>query len=346
MAKNNGSGSVLIMRFSALGDVAMTIPCVYDVCRNHPDRQFVFLTRTFPARLFVNAPENLVVRGIDTADYKGVRGLLRLFRGLRQEFNIDCVVDLHDVLRTQILRKFALMSGITVRHIDKGRTEKRALTRKNRKVLKQLEPTIERYRDTLRRAGLDITSSFHSIFETKAADASLFAKASSDKKSVERWYGIAPFAKHPGKILPVETMRKVVDALKTVDNVKIFLFGGGEKENAILQQWSGENVVNMAELKIGLEGELALMSRLDAIVTMDSANMHFASLVGTRAVTVWGATHPFAGFMGHGQCIKDAVQLPLPCRPCSIFGNKPCHLGDYPCLAGITPDAILRLLTP
>lgn len=344
MGKNKEHGSVLIIRFSALGDVAMTIPGVYDICRNHPDRHFIFLTRKFPARLFVNPPDNLTVRGIDTSDFSGITGLFSLYRSLDREFGIECVVDLHDVLRTQIMRKFAWLNRKRVHHIDKGRREKRALIRKRNKVLKQLRPTEERYRDTLERAGLDVTPSFKSIFENHKADASLFAAASEEKQPGEKWYGIAPFAKHPGKILPPTTMKKVVEILRKTEGVKVFLFGGGEKENAILEEWSGGNVMNMAHLQLGLEGELALISRLDAIVTMDSANMHFASLVGTRAVTVWGATHPFAGFMGHGQSHRDIVQLPLPCRPCSIFGNKPCMYGDFHCLTGIKAEEIIHTL--
>ena len=43
--------------------------------------------------------------------------------------------------------------------------------------------------------------------------------------------------------------------------------------------------------------ELNLMSHLDVMLSMDSANMHLASLVNIPVVSVWGATHPYAGFM-------------------------------------------------
>ena len=82
------------------------------------------------------------------------------------------------------------------------------------------------------------------------------------------------------------------------------------------------------------------MSQLDTMVSMDSANMHLASICGTRVVSVWGATHPYAGFMGWNQSVDDAVQLDMPCRPCSIYGNRPCLRGDYACLNNIDPVAI------
>ena len=60
--------------------------------------------------------------------------------------------------------------------------------------------------------------------------------------------------------------------------------------------------------------------------------MHLASLVGTRVVSIWGATHPYAGFLGYGQRESDCIQRALDCRPCSIYGNKKCRYGDYRCL--------------
>ena len=85
------------------------------------------------------------------------------------------------------------------------------------------------------------------------------------------------------------------------------------------------------------------MSHLDTMVSMDSANMHLASLTGTRVVSVWGATHPYCGFMGWQQKEEDAVQInTLSCRPCSVFGNKPCHRGDFACMNNILPEEIIQ----
>jgi hypothetical protein len=60
-------------------------------------------------------------------------------------------------------------------------------------------------------------------------------------------------------------------------------------------------------------------------------------------VSVWGATHYFAGFLGYGQSEKDIVEISdLECRPCSVFGNKPCYRGDYACLNQIEISEILN----
>ena len=91
-----------------------------------------------------------------------------------------------------------------------------------------------------------------------------------------------------------------------------------------------------------LQEELVLMSHLDVMVSMDSANMHLASLVHVPVVSVWGATHPYAGFMGWNQDDDMTVQVQLPCRPCSVFGNKACYRGDMACMNRITPEMIIN----
>ena len=112
--------------------------------------------------------------------------------------------------------------------------------------------------------------------------------------------------------------------------------GDADKKYLVAPQWSADKIAVLG----GIDKELILMSHLDVMLSMDSSNMHLASLVGTPVVSVWGATHPYAGFMGWGQSESNAVMIDMPCRPCSIYGNKICTKGDYPCLTGITPEQI------
>ncbi|MDE6443620.1 MAG: glycosyltransferase family 9 protein [Muribaculaceae bacterium] len=343
MGKKTEARNILITRFSALGDVALALPVVYDACRKNPGRNFVFLTRKLPAKLFIDHPENLTVVGIDTAAYKGVAGLRRLFRELMEKYAFDTYVDLHDVLRTSILRILARLGGLRVTKIHKGRREKKALTRNSAKKLVELLHSSDRYRDAFRRAGIEVSADFTPLFHTTPPAPALYAQATSPKKDGEKWLAVAPFAAHKGKIYPLSLMAEIIDHYTAIPGMKIFVFGAGDEEKQCIDALAKgrENVVNMAEKKIGIKGELALMSRCDSMLAMDSANMHLASLVGLRTVSVWGATHPFCGFYGIGQDRADAVQLDMVCRPCSVFGNKPCRRGDYHCLNGINPQLII-----
>lgn len=335
--------NVLISRFSALGDIAMTLPAVYNACRANSDARFYFLTRKHPAQIFINTPPNLTVLPIDLNEYKGVTGMMRLAKELHDRYGIDIFIDLHDVLRTKILRFFLRLYGVKCQHIYKGKAEKRALTRKNHKVLVQLKPTPLRYEETFARAGIKLSDSFRSIFADSKGDPAQFASVSAPHEEGEFWMAIAPFAKHPGKIYPLEQMAKVVKHFSSKPNSRIFIFGFGPEEEAGIEKLAAgaPNVINMARARLGIGAELSLLSHCDVMLSMDSANMHLASLVGLRTVSIWGTTHPYTGFLGWHQKTSDTVQLDMTCRPCSVFGNKRCKRGDYHCLAGITPQMII-----
>ena len=344
--KNNDKKKrILITRFSAVGDIAMTIPLLYSVCREHPEKQFIFASRERFGQFFINKPDNLLFVGVDLNKHKGLFGLFSLFRKLNKEYHPNIVADLHDVLRTKILRTFfTLFSGAKSYHIIKGRKEKKELTREGNRNKRQLTTTFERYRDVFTRAGMPFTPDFASLFDTKKGDISEF-KEFVPEKGNDKWIGIAPFAKHNGKIYPLDKMEKAVDVLSANSGVKIFFFGNGPKEEEIINSWCNKypNCISFIG-RTNFNGELRLISHLDAMVCMDSANMHMASLVNTKAISIWGATSPLAGFLGWNQEKENCIELPLDCRPCSIFGDKPCRYGDYRCMNIPPEDVAARIL--
>ena len=335
---------VLIMRLSALGDVAMTIPVVYSVCRAYPDTTFVMLTQKVASQLFLCAPRNLQVVVADVKGrHKGFGGLYDLAKELRA-LSIDAVADLHDVLRTKFLRTCFRWWGIRVAVIDKGRKEKHQLTARHKHgELHPLRSSFERYGDVFDSLGFTFTPQFDSLYGEGKGDEGLYSALTPPKAPGEYWIGVAPFAKHEGKIYPLDHMENVVAKLSGESKVKIFLFGSGERERDILSVWEERypHVITLADKRHGFALELALMSHLDVMISMDSANMHLASLVAVPVVSVWGATHPCCGFLGWHQSEANMVQLPLGCRPCSIFGNKPCHRKDYACME-IAPSVIVE----
>lgn len=339
--------NLLITRFSALGDVAMTLPVVYDACRSNPDVHFFLVTRPVPAKVFVSPPYNLSIISVDLSKYKGIKGMKELADDLMQRYHIDAYADLHDVLRTKLLRLFMRMKGVKVAHIHKMRHARKALTRKHNKVMLPLTSSRAKYREVFHRLGMSLNDTFTGLFREQAPTPEIFKDASAAKQPGEIWIGIAPFAQHAGKIYPMSLMKLVVDTLAARPGYKLFLFGAGDKEKKILAEWQKqypENLINMAEKKIGLAAELALLYYCDAMISMDSANMHLASLVRIPVISIWGATHPYCGFMGWHQRRETTVQLDMICRPCSIYGNKPCSRRDYHCLAGIPPSLVISRL--
>ena len=332
---------LLVIRLSALGDVAMTVPVIDSLARQYPQLEITVLSKPFTAPLFAAMPPNVTFEGVNLNEYKGLGGLIRLFNHLRKA-RFDCVADLHDVLRSKVLRTLFALTGKHTAHIDKGRKEKKLLTRDTHTRKELLPTSFERYTRVFAQLGLPVDVHFRSIYGNGKGEVSLFEHITGTP-GTESWIGIAPFAAHPGKILPEPTMEQLIAQAASHPHWKIFLFGGGKAEAEQLERWSKpyKNVVSMAG-KLKMHQELALMSHLKAMVSMDSANMHLASLTGTPVVSVWGATHPLAGFMGWKQSTDHAVQVDLPCRPCSIYGNKPCLRGDYACLNNIQATDIIH----
>ena len=328
---------LLIIRFSALGDIAMTVPVVHDLAVQYPDLDITMLSREMARPLFELMPDNVHFFAADLKGrHKGLIGLCRLWRDAHMN-DFDYIADFHDVLRTHWLRAEARLRCKKVAKIDKGRKGKKALTRQEDKVFAQQATSFERYAKVLERLGFPTKPQFVKL------DYSSFCE--TQKAPSETWIGIAPFAKHEAKVYPMEKMEQVIKALEERENTTVFLFGGGSAENEQIETLCAKhNHVRPAKSSRGLKGELALMGQLDVMLSMDSANMHLASLVGTRVVSVWGGTHPYAGFLGWNQKTEDCVQLDLPCRPCSVYGNKPCLRGDYACMNGIAPSQILEKL--
>ena len=336
---DSGYRNVLVMRLSALGDVAMTIPVLYPVCRANPGTRFVMLTKKWPASMFHDRPDNLMVVGIETKDYKGLWGMMRLARELRRQYDIDAVTDLHSVLRTWLIDMFMKLRGIPVARLDKERARRKALVK--HKSSEPVTPTIERYRNVFQHLGLEAPADFIRLFDGKPVPVSPLVL---EKEPGSHWVAISPFSAHDGKVYPLELMEKVVEQLSFRGNYQLFLMGGGKDEKIALRKIVRKyhNAISMAEVKHGFLDEYALLSKCDLMVTMDSANMHLASLMGLQALTIWGATAPACGFLGYGQDATTDIQLDLPCRPCSIYGERDCRYGDYRCLSGISPDTIVK----
>lgn len=327
----------LIIRLSAFGDVAMTIPVIYAVAKANPQHRFTLLTRPELTGLLLQAPDNIEAMGIDIKhDEKRLPGLLRYTLRLGEE-KFDRVIDLHNVLRSKVIRTTLRLRGVRSRHLSKPRKAWTLLTAYPPiKQKKQLKPMVERYADVFRAAGLEFSMPpshvpIIQIPESEIAVVESRLNMPSDPSLVKR-VGIAPFAAHELKEYPIDQMEEIVKRLNDTDKVRIILFGAKGREREILTRWEEKyhNCFSLAG-KLNLPEELAIMQTLDCMVSMDSANMHFASLMGKRVLSIWCATHPFAGFLGFGQSMDDVITLDLDCSPCSTFGNKPCKRRDAAC---------------
>lgn len=324
--------NVLVIRLSALGDVAIMVPLVERYATDNPDLRFTIAGPPLLQPLF---------EGMANVEYLGLKkkqSFVKIYQVLNA-VGADTVIDLHKVNRVG----FAL-TLLQLRHLFDFHFRLRAL--RKGKLSRWLfihhlkttprKPQYQRYDDVFRRAGLT-----RSALKPQTSD---FKPQTSDLT-----IGIAPFAQHKGKIWPSELMQQLIGMLAE-KKYQIVLFGSKD-EAPTLEQWAAPYTkVTSVAGKQSFREELAIIRSLSLMVSMDSANMHFASALGVPVVSIWGATHPDFGFYPYNQQRANALCANLPCQPCSAYGNRPCRYGDYRCLLAVTPqqvlDKIMSLLPP
>lgn len=305
-----------------MGDVAMTVPVLLAFTKQYPNVKITVLSRAFFKPFFTGIPNVFFYEAVVKKQHKGIGGLYKLAKELKS-LNITAVADLHNVLRSNILNVFLKSMGYTVVQIDKGRREKKALTRAKNKNLSPLKTTHQRYADVFKKLGYPVTLESSCTLPKKALTPDLNKKIG---ENAQKWIGIAPFAAFEGKMYPLDLMEEVVKALNNTGRYKIILFGGGKQEAAILNQLASK--YNWAVLMAGVVSfaeELILISNLDLMLAMDSGNAHLAAMYGIPTVTLWGVTHPYAGFAPFAQP-KENMMLSnrdkFPEIPTSVYGNK------------------------
>ena len=321
MDRNNYK-NLLVIRFSALGDVAMTVPVLKAFTRQYPECKITFLTRPFFRPILQDIDNVEIYEAELKGNHKGITGLARLYAALAKQ-KFDAVLDLHNVLRTNVLKRYFIFSNIPYRQIDKGRQEKKALTRSKNKEFKPLKSTFERYADVFRSLGFELDLRLTDRRERLPLPEKTILEMG---RSTHKWIGIAPFAAFPGKVYPIEMMREVIHILNNTDKYKILLFGAGAHEKEILSSMAADlrNTISLVG-KYPLKDELALISNLDVMLSMDSGNGHLAAIFAVPTVTLWGVTHPYAGFSPFGHDPENSLlssREEYPLIPTSVYGNK------------------------
>jgi ADP-heptose:LPS heptosyltransferase len=310
------------MRLSAMGDVAMTVPVLRALVQQHPQVRITLISRPFFEPFFEGIPNVSFFAFDEKKRHKGFLGLLHLFQDLKK-LHIDAFADLHNVLRSKIIRNFFAFIGTKTAWIDKGRSGKKALMRAENKIFKPLPSIFERQLKVFEQLGFAVDLS-NPVFPPKQNLEPEILDLVGTKNDL--WIGIAPFAQYDSKVYPIDLMQEVINDLAQNDNYKILLFGGGKKEIEMLNSLSkdNKNAINIAG-KLKFKQELQLISNLDVMLSMDSGNAHIAAMLGVKVITLWGATHPYAGFLPFNQSLETALvsdRNQFPKLPTSVYGNK------------------------
>ena len=141
-----------------------------------------------------------------------------------------------------------------------------------------------------------------------------------------------------------EVVEEVVEVESTIESI----FEGTElsdefKQNIklVFEAAVNEEVATKTE---SLKEELEVINALDLMVAMDSGNAHLAAMQQTKTITLWGVTHPYAGFAPFHQpseyCLVSDLKK-YPKIPCSVYGNKVIN-GYENVIESISPTVVIE----
>ncbi|HBK82447.1 MAG TPA: ADP-heptose--LPS heptosyltransferase RfaF [Flavobacterium sp.] len=314
-----------------MGDVAMIVPVLRAFSVQYPNVKVTVVSRPF-FKPFFDSIANVSFFSVDLhKQHKGFIGLIRLFADLKK-LHTTHLADLHNVLRSKIIRFLFAVCQIKVAATNKGRAEKKTLTRLQNKNIAPLKSMIQRHAEVFENLGFPLDLKNPEFPNKASLSSETLLKLNENLSFFEhKLIGIAPFAQYKTKVYPLDLMQQLINELVKNSLYKIILFGGGKQEIDQLNQLqqNHKNVV-VAAGKLSLEEELQLISNLNIMLSMDSANAHIAAMQGINVITLWGATHPFAGFTPFNQPLENCLvsnRNQYPFLPTSVYGNK--HVKGY-----------------
>lgn len=327
--------NILLVRFSAIGDILLLTPLVRALRRKHPDARLTVVTRTGFAPLLERNPR--ISEVISWDPLTSLSDLGRRLRGLEFTHRLD----LHDSVRSRLLRWHAGGPWTTY---PKHRLARAALIHTHRDLYRDRRHLAERYFDAAR--GLDVTPDggslemFLSKADLEAAEGFLAARGLGRSRQL---IAVAPGAAHFTKRWPTHHWIALVRRLVEAGNDVIVL--GGPHDLAIgeaVAAAGGESAATAAGA-FDLPGSAALLKRTRALVSGDTGLMHLATAVETPVVALFGPTVEQFGFFPYRA--KSAVlQRELSCRPCSAHGGPRCPLKHHRCLQDLQPSDVLEAL--
>lgn len=326
---------ILVIRIGSLSSAAICVHALRGLVRDFPEVRVTVLTNRAHLPLFRDVA-GLEFLFADEECYRGVVGRMRLWTAV-QSLGADAVADLSATPLTRMLTFSLTPWRRRVARLRNQRLEGKELTRKYRKVMVQSQPLASRSRDLFGSLGLPfcMPAPVRRARRELAPAVEILAGHKSGK-----WIGVAPLSPHHGTCYPIPMAARLIELLAQRYD-KIFLFGSGEYQRQFCEGIESlhTNVISVAE-RLSLSEEMDMLTLLDAVVTIDGPILSLASLVGTPAISIWGATHPFLESSGYGQDPKNSIQHDLPCRPCSTSGRHRCLFGGYECMQRVVPEEV------
>lgn len=327
--------NILLVRFSAIGDILLLTPLLRALRRRHPEARITVVTRSAFAPLLAHNPHLTSVIGWDP-----LTPLAELGRRLR-ELDFTHRLDLHGSLRSRALRWHAGGRWTTY---PKHRVARTVLIHTRRDVYRDRRPVAERYFEAARELDVIPDGGSLEVFLSRAELEGARAFLTTRGLAVSRQLiAIAPGAAHFTKRWPPHHWIALVRRLVEAGNDVVAVGGPGDLGVAEAVAAAGGEQAASAAGAFELPGTAALLKRARALVSGDTGLMHLAVAVETPVVALFGPTVEQFGFFPY-HAKASVLQRDLPCRPCTSHGGPVCPLTHHRCMQDIQPVDVLEAL--
>ncbi|MBI5070410.1 MAG: glycosyltransferase family 9 protein [Deltaproteobacteria bacterium] len=316
---------ILIVRYSALGDVVLATSVLDPLRARHPEAQIEWVTDPLYAPLLEGLPHLAAVHRLE----KGAAAAVLLRDRLARRF--DLAIDLQNKLRSRLIAGAAAPQRITFRRRSAGRALL-ALFGNDRPLARAHATQL--YAEAL--APLGITGPGAMRIQLSRTARAVAADALARVKAPA--VALAPGARWATKRWPAERFAAVADAL-AAQGASIVLAGGPGDREAFAAFRAAVKAPVAADLSpLPVDALAAALARVQLLVACDSGPVHIAGAVGTPALSLVGPTSAVRwGPLPPGR----ALTLGLPCSPCSNHGGDTCPEGHHRCMADLSPERVV-----
>lgn len=332
--------NILIIRLSSVGDIVLTLPVVRFLRERFPGARIDYLTKRNYAELLRWNPalSNVLL-------FDGDRpGELRTTREAIRAARYDLILDLHNSLRSIVLRTF--VGARRVRVFRKHAVKRFLLVKFKWNRYGRVRTVAERYADTLRGFGTADVRVEMPVPEDVARIAGGILRSGAFT-AADRLVGFAPTARHFTKRWPMDRYVRLGADLAAAGRVRIAIFGGPEETEEcadlahLINSAASAHCAESFAGRFSLPEAAAALGSCALLVTNDTGLMHIAAARGTPLVAIFGSSVKEFGFFPQGDRSLVVEADDVPCRPCSHIGRSSCPLGHFDCMNRIGPERVL-----
>ncbi|MCB9256131.1 MAG: glycosyltransferase family 9 protein [Chitinophagales bacterium] len=318
---------VLILRFSSIGDIVLTSTVVRCLKLQQPQIELHYATKASYVGILESNPHidkiHLLKDDINA-----------LISSLQAE-NFDLVLDLHNNLRTQIIK---LRLRVKSYSVNKLNFEKWLLTQFKINKLPKYKHIVDRYLYTAKTLGIVNDAKGLDYFipsKDEVIIENLFVTAK------ESYIALVIGAKFATKRMPFNKLLELCDQI----DLPIILLGGLDdlaRGEELSINSTNKEIYNACG-KLNLNQSASVIRQATLVITHDTGLMHIAAAFQKNIISIWGNTVPELGMYPYMSKDKfKAVEVKdLSCRPCSKIGHKKCPKGHFDCMQKIDTKEIL-----